>query len=384
MEEVSLMPLTSLWFSGNDRLQRCLVSDPEHVKRGDQGMHVLLIQEAVVLLDAAVISQAEIDALRYGPSTANAVLAYKTKRNIINRAYETTADDIVGKMTIAALDAEMRAKEQQLFTFTGLAAPFLRGLFLAPITKKTVNAIVVTEKNAPWFAWAQNFKKTFASIGADLVEVDNSATLQIAANRLELAATKAGPGGFIILNVGHGGRGDASFGNEEGFFDLSPHHTFLVAGRNAVLPGDPPPVKPVPGAKPAQVSAFYDFRVPNPILKGGFEESRRDHDEANPSANALIRLHNFREYEDVGRRFQSIGLSGIILLTCKVGGASGFLKRVKTHFGIPIIGYTRRIVGLQQASGRTRLFLEGDAPGTGTNIPLFEFLFPLSPDMVVF
>ena len=43
----------------------------------------------------------------YGPSTAAAVLAFKTRRNIINRAYQTKADNIVGRMTIAALDAEM-------------------------------------------------------------------------------------------------------------------------------------------------------------------------------------------------------------------------------------------------------------------------------------
>ena len=341
-------------------------------------MHVLLIQEALVLLDNAPIDGGEINALRYGATTANAVLAYKRKRNIVNPSYQTAPDNIVGKMTIAALDSEMSTKEQQLFTLTGVAGPLLRGIFPAPTVKSTAKAIVVTETNAPFFAWAQNFKKTFASIGADFVTIDNGAPLSIAANRLKLAANMAGPGGFLILSVGHGGQGDANFGNEEGFFDLSPRKTFRVAGRNATLPGDPPPAKP---GKPAQVSAFYDFRTPNPILKGGFEESRLDHDTANPSPNANLRLRNFRDYLDMGRSFQR--LSGIILLTCKVGNASGFLRRVKTQFNTPIIGYTRRIVGQTQSNGRTRLFLEGDAPGTGTNIPLFEFLFPLSRDMVV-
>jgi len=50
---------------------------------------------------------------RYDPSTANAVLLYKKERNIINRSYQTQADNIVGKMTIAALDREMLAKENQ-------------------------------------------------------------------------------------------------------------------------------------------------------------------------------------------------------------------------------------------------------------------------------
>jgi hypothetical protein len=34
-------------------------------------------------------------------------LAYKTKRKIVNRAYQSQADNIVGKMTIRSLDDEL-------------------------------------------------------------------------------------------------------------------------------------------------------------------------------------------------------------------------------------------------------------------------------------
>lgn len=44
-------------------------------------------------------------------STANAVLNYKQKRSIINLSYQTQADNIVGKMTVGALDRELRDKE---------------------------------------------------------------------------------------------------------------------------------------------------------------------------------------------------------------------------------------------------------------------------------
>ena len=40
-------------------------------------------------------------------ATAAAVVAYKRTRKIINYKYQTEADDIVGKMTIAALDREL-------------------------------------------------------------------------------------------------------------------------------------------------------------------------------------------------------------------------------------------------------------------------------------
>jgi hypothetical protein len=45
----------------------------------------------------------------YGPSTALCVLVYERKRQIINRSYQTQADNIVGRMTIASLDQGMSA-----------------------------------------------------------------------------------------------------------------------------------------------------------------------------------------------------------------------------------------------------------------------------------
>jgi hypothetical protein len=41
------------------------------------------------------------------------VLSYKKKRSIINPAYQTQADNIVGKMTIASLDKEILQRENR-------------------------------------------------------------------------------------------------------------------------------------------------------------------------------------------------------------------------------------------------------------------------------
>jgi peptidoglycan hydrolase-like protein with peptidoglycan-binding domain len=105
------MPLSSNLFSGNSRLEACLVSHPSHVVPGDTGEHVQLIQIALIEIDGAAIDQAELDAQRYGPSTTSAVHAYKKYRSIINPAYQSTPDNIVGKMTIEALDRDMLALE---------------------------------------------------------------------------------------------------------------------------------------------------------------------------------------------------------------------------------------------------------------------------------
>src|SRR5215813_10034828 len=101
------MGLRSRMFAGDARLEAAAVSNPAHIVTDAVGEHVSKIQRALILLDDATISTDELRFGRYGRSTAQAVLAYKTKRRIINFSYESQADDIVGIMTMAALDAEM-------------------------------------------------------------------------------------------------------------------------------------------------------------------------------------------------------------------------------------------------------------------------------------
>ena len=99
------MSLQSELFKGDQRLEACLHVDASHVTPGTVGEFVTKIQKALFILDGAVIDPSEQG--RYGPSTANAVLTYKKKRKIINYSYQTQADNIVGKMTIASLDNEL-------------------------------------------------------------------------------------------------------------------------------------------------------------------------------------------------------------------------------------------------------------------------------------
>lgn len=104
--------LVSDLFRGDPRLEKCLLEDKAHVLKGDRGQFVALIQYAVLVLEpGASINGQELVQEVYGPDTAKAVLAYKTRRKIINTSYQKTADAIVGKMTIRSLDTEMRAFE---------------------------------------------------------------------------------------------------------------------------------------------------------------------------------------------------------------------------------------------------------------------------------
>lgn len=108
---VKPMPLQSKLFRGDSKLEAAAVSDPAHILPGAAGGHVAKIQKALQLLDAAEIAAGELGASRYGGSTAGAVLNFKRKRDIVARPRQSQADNIVGKMTMAALDREMYARE---------------------------------------------------------------------------------------------------------------------------------------------------------------------------------------------------------------------------------------------------------------------------------
>jgi hypothetical protein len=104
--------LFSNLFKGDASLGACQINDPAHLTIGARGEHVAKVQFALFALDSSAIDTAEVRLKTYGPSTAKAVLAYKTKRRIINAAYQNTPDNIVGKMTITRLDQDMRLFEQ--------------------------------------------------------------------------------------------------------------------------------------------------------------------------------------------------------------------------------------------------------------------------------
>jgi hypothetical protein len=121
------MPLQSLLFRGDPKLEACLLHDSAHVTQGAFGVHVGKIQRALIVLDAATIGAAELASNTYGASTAASVLSFKTKRDIVNRAYQSQADNIVGKMTIAALDREMLVAEQTIEAVFEAFAPVVEG-----------------------------------------------------------------------------------------------------------------------------------------------------------------------------------------------------------------------------------------------------------------
>ena len=90
--------LQSGLFAGDATLQQAADSDSGHVVPGAIGDHVAKVQTALLFLTTSSIENKEFLEGRYGATTADAVLAYKKEREIINFSYQKTADNIVGKI----------------------------------------------------------------------------------------------------------------------------------------------------------------------------------------------------------------------------------------------------------------------------------------------
>lgn len=116
------MALKSRLFAGNKELEAAAKAHPSHITPGAKGVHVREIQGALQALDGAKIDDLEIRTSTYGKSTAAAVLAYKAKRDIVNRSYQQKADNICGIMTVTRMDEELAAAERP-----GLYVPVSHG-----------------------------------------------------------------------------------------------------------------------------------------------------------------------------------------------------------------------------------------------------------------
>jgi hypothetical protein len=149
------MALLSTLFCGDARLELAAINDPAHIMQGMSGEYVEKIQLALIQLDGAKL----IPDGKYTASTADAVLAFKKKRRIINTVYQSTADNIVGRMTIATLDKELLLFELALKQPTVVeavsprksrAGPYRPKIFLPSLS---LSSFAGAEPNPSQFSW---------------------------------------------------------------------------------------------------------------------------------------------------------------------------------------------------------------------------------------
>jgi hypothetical protein len=193
------------------------------------------------------------------------------------------------------------------------------------------------------------------------------------------AARIAGAAGTVIYATGHGGAGEApTTGLAElapkGGFRLSQFLAFSTASTKGwVAPNgeELPPVSQIEGdlkkAKtPKQVRAWCGQYFAKSTPK---EEARLCR-----IGVKLVRERSRlqQHYDAIGEIYRESKVRRVVLLTCNVGKGSSFLNEVSTDWGVPVAGYTRRVMSRWESQGTHNkvysLYLEGDKPGSGTNV----------------
>lgn len=164
----------------------------------------------------------------------------------------------------------------------------------------------------------------------------------------------------ILFAVGHGG----ATAMDEGTVDLAPARKFRLARGNK------------PGI---YVDPFYDFVFPHdgvvPMSDKRFDESQAK--SAPVWSGPNVRLKHWSDYASIGTSMRTNSIYRVTFLTCRIGNALDFIRKISLDWHTQVRAYTRYVVyQLDGSSKRVRAYLEGDAPGSGSNVPFGESNVP--------
>jgi hypothetical protein len=187
------------------------------------------------------------------------------------------------------------------------------------------------------------------------------------AETYQKAIAFAGRKGVVILNVGHGISDDDD--EAGGMLELAPGGTMTLGGLNDVTVGFS---KRIPFA-----NIFYDLNVKGPPSFSAQDEDLQ-FNRGVPAAQK--RQERWSIYQTISRAFQRAMLRKVVLLTCRVGHSPIFLRKLSWDWGVTIEAYKDHIALDPQPSGRTRMHLDTDPPGIGTNVPESEEQLPRATD----
>ena len=177
--------------------------------------------------------------------------------------------------------------------------------------------VILSVADGDWNVWGLRFVKRQPLQRLQQTIADGASAATAKAAILGAAGT-AGAGGVLIISVGHGGTVEGN--PAEGKFELSPGGALTIAG--GLLQG-------------RFVDVFYDTRK-DPKQPSDLENDVKN----NPSGRFLA---NFRVYQDLSAKIKAIGLLRVVLLTCRVGNSTEFLRKVANDWGTVIQAYRKRV-----------------------------------------
>jgi hypothetical protein len=206
--------------------------------------------------------------------------------------------------------------------------------------------VVLSVTAGGWDKWGERFvKRQPLSRVQHLIPA--SVTADAAKTAIIRAITAAGTDGRVIMNVGHGAGGGPLLPTE-GSFEMAPGGAMRIGGR---------------GVANCYVDVFYDVKS-SPVAMSDLEFDLKN----NPKSQ---RLAHWRVYQEIATAFKTTKPRELILLTCRVGNATEFLRKVANDWGIVITAYRQRValttdtvtVG-RKSTTHHYLHLENDPPLT--------------------
>lgn len=231
----------------------------------------------------------------------------------------------------------------------------------------------ISVSDGEWDVWADQWV-AYDKLNRVNVRIPNPPSVGATVGAFATAIGAAGAGGTLVVNVGHGylpqtQGGSGSANAFEGAVDMAPAAQMLLVGMNSI------------DAR-AYVSVFYDTPAPyhyhgrnlpddRDLVTGcrtgklTGADCRQDLVRA-----AQTRLDRWRIYEGIGSSIRAGNIYKVILLTCRIGQASEFLRKMASDWGVILEAYTRR-VALERSARPYRVYLDGDAPTAAgaVNIP---------------
>lgn len=217
--------------------------------------------------------------------------------------------------------------------------------------------------------WAHQYVAADTSNRARIELGESTPSAVLAATRTAIG--QAGRSGEIIYAVGHGGAGGSS---QSGQADFAPRRAFRVSQFLAFYSDQTGswvgPSIPTIESELRQIQA-----VRSAPARRRQESAWCGRHIAQGCAIARTQVLDLRSlqphYLELGRIFHRTPVRRIILLTCNVGNAAGFLNELATDLGVPVVAYTERVISRWESRrGQPRhvwMYLEGDQPGQGSN-----------------
>lgn len=230
-----------------------------------------------------------------------------------------------------------------------------------------MKTVLISVKDGYADVWAKDFvavytnRQTQVKMGGTVdlvlprfnVMMSNTPNTDAVIKTVKDAVKIAKAGGILVFNVGHGGvNANAGTGSADGWVDLSPNGSFKLGGLNVTN---------------SFVNVFYDFAIPRPNVK---PKSDFDNDKQfNPKSEKLKR---WAKYQELCKTIKDGQLKKVVFLTCRIGDAVDFLKKISMDFGTVCEAYKSKVQLTPQSSGRVRVHLQSDSPNFGTNIAANE------------